>query len=804
MINCFKSIQNVGVYRDFVWDSTVVFETDNNNGVDKNYFFNKINVIYGQNYAGKTTLSRLLKALQTGSLSSKYENPSFEIELDDSTIINQDNLSAHSFDIRVFNQDFIVENLSFLIDESSEIKPFIVLGEHNNEIERQVIALQQILGKWNEDKELCTGLYAKKLEVQTRLASSRFLLRKLEENKDKVFMDKATRDENSIKNNHSYFSNNTINYNKSILERDIQNVDESSKLDKNSIDNLKMFIREDAKSIVQEVSNFSIDLESIHKRAKELLVKELSVSQSIKELDDNTELANWVRTGKYLHEQKDSESCLFCGNNIDNDFWDRLDRHFNQKSETLRDDLQSYHNYIDRETSRIIVRLPVSFDEKQLYVDYRLSIKPIIDKINNILKKSYEILNVIKEEFQNRLTNIMITIDLGDYCLNFLSELEEMFDELNNLIKESNKITNEIDSEKNKAKTKLFQNELIKFKNEINYDSLVHKISEAKEVIETIEKERKNVLASIALKENKIEQLESERNDEYQGAENINKILCNQLGLPHIKLSPIKHGDICHYRVIRDGKIAHHLSEGEKSLIAFCYFIAKMEEASADKLNRIIWIDDPISSLDSSHVFYIYSLIKDKIVNKKDEFKQFFVSTHNLEFLKLSKRFDKRPNFYLVNRGQPSSSIQRMPNYLLLYTSEFNYLFENIYRCATEDQSDNNFTLFFNFGNNCRKFIEVYLAFKCPDSLETDKERQKKLEVLFGDSLPVLFTERLNNEYSHLTGNFERGITPVYKEEVTKTANLVLDVIRREDSRQFQSLVDSLTMNKNIRLNNLG
>ena len=70
------------------------------------------------------------------------------------------------------------------------------------------------------------------------------------------------------------------------------------------------------------------------------------------------------------------------------------------------------------------------------------------------------------------------------------------------------------------------------------------------------------------------------------------------------------------------------------------------------------------------------------------------------------------------------------------------------------------------------------------------------MKALFGDSLSVFFTDRLSNEYSHLAGSFERGLTPVYQEEVSKTAKLVLDVIKREDSRQFQSLIESITTNK--------
>jgi wobble nucleotide-excising tRNase len=83
------------------------------------------------------------------------------------------------------------------------------------------------------------------------------------------------------------------------------------------------------------------------------------------------------------------------------------------------------------------------------------------------------------------------------------------------------------------------------------------------------------------------------------------------------------------FELIRDGKKAYHLSEGECSLIAFCYFMAKLEDVDTKGCKPIIWIDDPISSLDSNHIFFVYSLIKSEILSN-NEFEQLFVSTHSL------------------------------------------------------------------------------------------------------------------------------------------------------------------------------
>jgi wobble nucleotide-excising tRNase len=79
------------------------------------------------------------------------------------------------------------------------------------------------------------------------------------------------------------------------------------------------------------------------------------------------------------------------------------------------------------------------------------------------------------------------------------------------------------------------------------------------------------------------------------------------------------------------------LSEGECSLIAFCYFMAKLDDIESNGKNLIIWIDDPISSLDSNHVFFVYSLLRAEIV-EASKYEQLFISTHNLDFLKYLKR----------------------------------------------------------------------------------------------------------------------------------------------------------------------
>jgi wobble nucleotide-excising tRNase len=63
------------------------------------------------------------------------------------------------------------------------------------------------------------------------------------------------------------------------------------------------------------------------------------------------------------------------------------------------------------------------------------------------------------------------------------------------------------------------------------------------------------------------------------------------------------------FRLMRSEKVARNLSEGEKTAISFSFFLTKLLEFPTLE-EIIIYIDDPISSLDSNHVFQINSILK--------------------------------------------------------------------------------------------------------------------------------------------------------------------------------------------------
>lgn len=70
------------------------------------------------------------------------------------------------------------------------------------------------------------------------------------------------------------------------------------------------------------------------------------------------------------------------------------------------------------------------------------------------------------------------------------------------------------------------------------------------------------------------------------------------------------------------GKIAENLSEGEKNFIAFLYFqqlVFGRESADGDTREKIVVIDDPVSSMDSSALFIVSAQIRKMIEVCRDQ-----------------------------------------------------------------------------------------------------------------------------------------------------------------------------------------
>jgi wobble nucleotide-excising tRNase len=794
-------IASFGSFSGMTWKKSI---RDGGNTVQD---FKRLNILYGRNYSGKTTLSRIFRALQTGRIPLNYTSPSFTV-FGDKGEVTQAGIATHGYDIRVYNRDFVSDNLSFLVNQASgEIKTFAIVGEKNKEIEDAIAAIEAELGNVETKAGLRFGLEEKSKERDQTKSRHKTASDSLEEKLRSHANDK-------IKKNREY--GNSL-YNIEGIRKDIAATkrtnfkplswdEQASKL---------LLLKQAALSDITESVRIGFNIESIKKIAEDLLAKTIAPTKPIQELLNDSVLQLWVKQGIPLHREKRS-TCAFCRQELPYDIWQVLDSHFSKESSALETSIESCLASISSEITAIPRFVTITGD--RFYSDEKAAFevcKMVLDEALAVYKQDLE---ALQAALNARKGSLFKTVPMPTFCHDAIA-IQQHADAINVLIEQNNGRTKTLEKDKGVARDTLRFNDVASFINDICYDAELIRIADLKKNATSATTTFTEAEQEINKREAKVTQLLGQQKDERKGAEKVNTLLNHFFGHDGIKLEAKDNAEktAVKFEVTRDGKSAYNLSEGECSLIAFCYFIAKLEEPDSKGKELIIYIDDPISSLDANHIFFMFSLIESLIAkpfknhdgSNAWRYKQLFISTHNLDFLKYSKRLSiprkKIPagdgknksiednEYFMVERNGGTSNIMLMPGYLKNYITEFNYLFHQIYKCRNQDFAKETHEPYYGFGNNLRKFLEAFLFFKYPyhDDKNDALERIKKF---FGeeDTTAIALVNRLNNEFSHLESMPDRAFKPVEIPEISKVANFVLDKIYSTDPAQYNALLKSI------------
>lgn len=783
-------IENFGSYKKF----TLTKELD----------FKKVNVIYGRNYSGKTTLSRIFRTLETKQLPTNVNAPKFKISGVGGISVNQAEISNHQFyDVRVYNSDFVSEHLSFSDKKEGEIASFVILGDENNEIKNRIANIERDLGS-EEQQQLGLRYKQKQMEVNETNIKTDF------DKKEKLLGSKLTDHASVIKNTKEFYN---VNYNKKSLQADIDEVKNKEDCYRLTEDEIAKKNRLLDQKPLQNISCMNIinftSFVDIAQNIDELLTRTITLTNPINELLTDKILQMWVKNGIEHHKGK-RDACGFCGQTLPNDIWQKLDAHFNQESKALDDDLKKELLNVNQELAKIP---SIQLTDNQFYSEQQIDFNSYKKNFEGALKLYKQDLEQLKSALEARQENLFKPVDFPELAHD-KNAINAIINKINGLIDKNNQRTLTLTADQEKTRKNLRLSNVTKFISDIDYDAKTTEISAFKcqldETTKTLQKITKNIFDL----ESELNSLNRQLKDEKKGAIRINEFLKEAFGHDAIQFDIKDNADKTanvKFEILRQGKSAHYLSDGERSLIAFCYFVAKLDAADTKDKPLIIYIDDPISSLDSNHIFFVFSLIETLIakpLTDKDKEGQLFISTHNLDFLKYLKRVsvskikgDKEKKdiaYFLIEKNHVSSQIVKMPKYLTKYITEFNYLFKQIYKCSQlkSESSEEDQLLAYSFGNNLRKFLETFLFFKYPNNLDQDK----KIEQFFGSDqyqrIANTVIIRLTNELSHLEESAERALRPIDFAEIPRLATFILDKIKESDGNQYNALLKSIDVSE--------
>ncbi|VTP96422.1 AAA family ATPase [Sphingobacterium daejeonense] len=572
----------------------------------------KINLIYGLNGTGKSTLSNYLHQ----RADDRFKNCSVE-GLDD------------NHEILVYNQTFILENFF----EPENLKGIFTLSKENKEAETKIANALKEIEKLEDEKTI------KSAELETETSS---INQKQETAKNAVW---------KIKTDYSggdrvlEFCLEGLKSSKDNLFNHIVGLAKPTAKPTKSIEDLKTDLQSISGDNAQKFSTLppitfasqSIEAETLF--SKQIVGNENStVSQLIKQLANS----DWVKAGlQYLPQEQTQENftCPFCQEKtISNELMESIKNYFDASYES---DIISLKAFLE-EYSQAIQSIPnkAAFEANPKFETHKKDFEIKYNVFSKVVEDN-------KKLIDDKIKTPSVSVTLKS-STKALEELNEVIQKINLLVVEHNKNIDQKASVKSKIKNTFW--ELMRW----DYDQTISSINAdnatSKSKTDTLSASVNDYSTKISDQILIISEQQKQTVNIEEAVTNINNGLID-LGITDFKIK--KYSENL-YKIVRgenEERIFRSLSEGEKMIISFLYFLELCrgkKEATETGKKKIIVIDDPISSLSHIYVFNVGRLIKNEFFGKKEtkkdketgekiiewkyKYEQVFILTHSLYF----------------------------------------------------------------------------------------------------------------------------------------------------------------------------
>lgn len=746
MLTQIKKIKSLGVF-------------DNYSAAPELKSFDRFNIVYGENGSGKTTLSRLLACLQAGE-HQDYPTLEFSVETQSGHLTHG---QKYVRNVRVFNSDFVEANIGRF---DGPLRHILILGEENKAVAEEI------------KTETATRDDRTK-RIQDHTAAST----KLEGDKGKIFSKIAQTIGEAT-------SGTTLRtYRKPDAEAAFIKLGDTKSLSDADLELHRATVRQEQ---MPEIGRLSIPAIPLPETGKAIgpvgathdladrckaLTKRTAQSAVIARLASNPAIAMWVEEGVHLHKSDASDICEFCAQPLPTARLQALADHFSVEDQKLKSEIESERAWV----AAILAALDGFLlpDRLALYSELRAEYDAAASQFASELVAVKERVTIADKILAEKLTRRAegYEPDINSDSTALKAALQSIAD----VIERHNSKTLSFEAEKTKARDAIEAHYLLTVTEQVT--DITNKIEELRADIDLLTNggdglPDKRSLADIT---QSITDKQAQISNEHKGGENLTTHLKQFLGRTDLNFESSKDG----YLVLRRGKPAKRLSEGEKTAIAFLYFLVQLKDQDFDLAEGIVVIDDPISSLDSSAIYQAFSFLK----NEAQGAKQLFVLTHNHEFLRLVINwFQNLPNplkkqcsYSMVLCSETpsgrSARIAPLDQLLIDHATEYHYLFKVLYNF----QSDGTVLGCYHLPNIARKVLETFLDFHLP----SNKSLYRKLEETNFDPHKKTAIYKFTNDLSHSTG---KGFDPSLVAETQKNTAYLLEMIKDVAPLHFAGL----------------
>lgn len=657
-----------------------------------------INFIYGANGSGKTTTSSFLKNPAENGIEDKFAS---------SKIVWYNN---ESLKIEVYNKQFKEEQL-----RNSHVKGIFTLGKKTNENLEKIESKKESISKENEKK----------------IKNKESLKKNTQENEkeEKDFTDSCWKKlykkfEEDFKETLEGFKRKE-KFKEKILkefENDKYNQSEIVGLEKLKEKIEIVFGENQTELALLECDLTDFDSIENHSIWEQKIVGSggVAIADLIKKLSNE----DWVAQGREYVE--DNSICPFCQKEtITEEFKKQLESYFDTSYQESTDTIKKMKEDYTNKTDEALERLNEVIKTEQNKLDTE-NLKRIIETLRSKI-------NANQQKMLDKGKEMSRSFKL-DSTKNEIDAIKDLIAKANEQITNHNEMIKDIEKQKKSCKEQTWKFLINEFKSDIQeYNK---KYCGLEKGINNLEKEISENQEKVKKLENEIKELEKNMVSIKPIVNEINTLL-ERYGFTNFGLACTE--DEKFYRIQReDGQlVGETLSEGEVTFITFLYYyhLAKgsLKENDISK-NKVLVIDDPISSLDSNILFIVSALVKDlmkETMEEKTNIKQIIILTHNTYFYKEitleydSKRYQGKYSFWIIKKDNNVSKIKGYKENPI--KNSYELLWQEV------KQAKENNASWVSLQNVMRRIIEYYFrilgGFKHNDNLSECFENIEEKQV---------------------------------------------------------------------------